>query len=363
MEISQACFRIAIHLQEVIIPPVQVTNISPVKLSVVSSFFKEESRPRKIWRRIKLVLLLIIVFSLYRIATLFRHWEEGNNAQQMCVYTTVATTGKFARVAFDTIEFNGEELAFALGQSMKLVNFHPWSSPWSRIPGTTEAVAYVFCFTFGTIFILCAFCLPVVDYHPVQLVTEWFLNYVPFSRFYPKLQIIVDVFSSLSYGVAAIHGTFVCLFLFFGVVIFAEAIQVASFGLIPGSKFKRSIIGSDMICNRVYSTSDFSQQLKLYRCIQILIRAGNQVVADFLQAVLLTGVILATCSGYVGIKLYDSFPTSVYIFGSLILPVCVILDLVLFTLAAIPSENVSRFMQIWKRHLTTKFDRLQLMSC
>lgn len=46
--------------------------------------------------------------------------------------------------------------------------------------------------------------------------------------------------------------------------------------------------------------------------MEILIRTGNQAVADFLQTLVGMGVVLAACSGYIGIKLYDQLPFVIY---------------------------------------------------
>lgn len=140
------------------------------------------------------------------------------------------------------------------------------------------------------------------------------------------------------------------IFLFMTIICFIEAMDVVSLMLLRRYKH----------CNQVTS---FSTSFKLYSKIQILIRVGNQFISIFIQTLIVMGVLLAACTGYVFVKLDGYLPTCLYLIMIPLFPIAIITDFLFFTMFSVPSENAMKFRQYWKGKLTKKLERLQLLSC
>lgn len=177
-------------------------------------------------------------------------------------------------------------------------------------------------------------------------------------------KIVTNIFSNLFYSAIAIYGGGIWLSLLIIMLAFGESTMVISSKLNnykgqvtmiatkSGSKFRR----------KIYQIS-FVDKLLFYRTITIVTRLGCQLISIYVQCLILMGILLATCSGCVAIKLYDDLPFLIYICMSLLLPLLIIVNFGLVTLASIPQENGEKFQHFWKTQLIRRIDRMKLQSC
>lgn len=367
MELTQATFNVAEHLQKIIHPPLLFNRLT-VGLEINCFFFKKKSLARFIWHVVKLFLMFWGIFSAIRIKILFRHWKENNNTEQLCFYTMVFGCMKFTEVVYDTLEFNTYELVFQLTQSLKLIKFRLPSSPivsW-RTPGLIEGLVYIFCLIFVLVFLIASCACPLLSYHPLKLISDWLQQHNTLISTNSSTFVLVErVFSGTYYFLIAAHVSVSSLFLLLNIVSFCDTMIVASSNLYDVAWCGRNHTGlfRDKQVISVKPSISFLETLKLYQCMQITIRVGNQGVAKFLQYVLLSGVLIASCSGCVCVNYYHEFHFPIYICASLLFPICVILDILLFTLAAILTENAVKFKNFWRYQLRRKEDRLRLSAC
>lgn len=195
-------------------------------------------------------------------------------------------------------------------------------------------------------------------------------------------------------GFSMIHGAAIILWVCNLLVIFAEAVQILSFDLYNRStkteirirnenasgrqpkilRLKNKVrkgLGMKSTCDSdiktlVFNISTklhFGKCLRLFHMLDILMRAGNVVVADFLTVLTGMGIIIGTWGGFVMIIGYDELPLLLYICGSIVFPIALILTFVLISLASVPHKNGRLFKVHWKCEVKLKIDRMQLKAC
>lgn len=368
MEISQGCINSMYLLQKMIYPPTRVViSSSQVKEIVSPDFFRKKSRARKIWKINKRLMCCIAMLSYFQIISLFRQWKKGNNAQHLCVNTLVLSLMIVQVVASDTLSKSAEELSYLATHSKILAGFRSAGYPsLKRIPNWKDLmVIYEVSGVFITFTTLVPSALPLFIYHhPLKIVTKFLLDLafkLGFQHAY--LEIILDTVSGAIYGVVGFHGGGCFLFLLLGSTVFTETLVKASFQLFDKRKLSKFSVQKIFHINVIVSRTSYGQVYKIYRCMQILIRVANQAVSQYFQTLMVIGILGSACSGYTCIKLYSELPFTIYILVTIYLPLCVLLDIVLFILAAIPYENTFKFKSYWTRELRGKFDRTQIRSC
>lgn len=345
MEITRGCVTVLIMLQRVMFLPLQFFT-NNMELREKQSFFKHYSRSRKIWKVTKICITCWALFSAIRIKFLIHRWKQDNNMEQLCIYTILLCITSLAIVAINTLECTTNELAFGLTQSLKIVKFYSIYHSRRRLPDMKELFVLGFC---GTCVIVSALIFTgfplLLNYHPLSLILKWVLG--PKNRLL-QFEYILGILSSIVYSALAIQGGGSILFLLMTILSFAEAMFVISYKLLSQNRS---------------SLRSFWIHLRLYRQMKILVREGNKAVADFLQALLILGVLMASCSGYVVVKLYGNLPFILYLLVTPIFPACVSIRFALFMLASIPAENATKFRCFWRDKLRRKSERLQLLSC
>lgn len=369
MEITQVTCHLLPYLQQIINPPVRFDSAN-LKATEDSFFFEKKSR-RKFWWYVSILdLSFLAVSSAVRIKTLFRHWKKDNNIEQLCICAILLTGCCFDLLVYRNLERARKEIEFAFTQALKLVNFKLTHITKHSRPNLKQAIVYTLAIStiLGAMLILCAY--SVLSYHPIKLIVgrpEWCVS-LPCNTIF---EVGLGILSGVVYTFAAYHGTTCDVFLLLIIAACVEIIEVFSCNLFRRQMLHDSFRRSSYLkvpVNQTKSiyiefTTSFHESLKCYRCIQILIQVGNQAAGDFIQIGLIIGTSVATCSGYVLIKLYSEFPFAVYLFFSLILPAIVIVILVLCTLGSIPNENAAGFKRFWRWRLSKKEDRLWLSSC
>lgn len=107
----------------------------------------------------------------------------------------------------------------------------------------------------------------------------------------------------------------------------------------------------------------FPRCLRLFKVLYIMLRIGSLIVSQFLTVLVGMGILAAVSSGYVMIMCYEQFPVILYASYSLILPIAMIIDFLLITLAAVPNRKGKNFRRFWRRYVNEKREHLQLNAC
>lgn len=370
MEITQAACQLLPYLQKMINPPVRFDSTS-LETKEDDLFFQRKSRANILWSSSILDFLFLTISSAVRIKTLFRHWKEGNNIEQLCVFAILLACCCLDLWVYRNIHKTKQEIAFSFTQALKLAKFElARATKHSKsISSWKEAVVCSFAITIilGAILVCCAF--PLLSYHPIKLIVgrsscaSLTCNFI--------FEVMLGVLSGLVYTFAAYHGTTCDIFALLIVASFAEIIQVFSYNLFRRrmlhvsfrqNGFHRVPYKHDKTIVGKHSTS-FDESLKCYRCIQILVQVGNQAAGDFMQVSLIILTALATFSGYAFIKLYAEFPFPIYFLFSLLLPAFIIIVIMFCALGSIPNENATGFKRYWRWRLNKRVDRMRLKAC
>lgn len=94
-----------------------------------------------------------------------------------------------------------------------------------------------------------------------------------------------------------------------------------------------------------------------------MVRIGNQIVGDFLTALVTCGIILASVSGYAIVKLYYVFPFLLYLVISMIFHLCLVVDFFMVSVGSVINENGIRFLNYWKCKMLRREEKMQIRAC
>lgn len=377
MDITRGCVNLQLLMQRICHPPAYC-EVSNEHIKLTPTFYKgTNSLASKLYNLNRYLVTLFSIFSVIRLAKIFNHWREGNNPEEICVYTLILAICNLGLSALNSLRLYTGEMCISEENALKLMKFRMTGYPsLRRIPSLTESLIYIVLGGFLPLIACCA------------VISPFFLNFLPLRLLAVRLfeeiglsvdwyyNLILDLASGILYGYYIIHGGGNLLFLLLGCTAFCEAMQNLSSQL-----FKRATTMAQMTSLKIKVKNDtlqvvenrreavgqnilsFCQCLKLYRIMQILIRMGNQAASEFLQVLLTMGVLLAGSGGYAFIKLYYHLPVLLYLGISFFPPLCLIVNFVLISLAAVPSKNGIRFKHFWRDKLMKKVNRLQLQSC
>lgn len=379
MEITRGCVILQLILQRICHPPAYCVMVNQ-ELKMVPNFFKGTPSLASRWYNLtKFLETFTSVFAALRIFTLLNHWRDGRNLEEICFYTIILCVCNLGLSALNSLHAYASEICIAEENGLRLMKFRITGFPTIRkFPGLREFLVYI---VLGGIIPSLAFCSAIapffLDYHPIKLITFWLYSTLGLQLDW-YLSTLLDLLSGILYGCTMLHGGENVMFLLLGCVSFCEAMENLSFQLfnrtiitkislnMPSRKIKlrRNWRDEDITMVVVRRTTfTFHRCLKLYRVMQILIRTGNQTVSDFLQTLIIMGVLLAGCGGFTCIKLYHRLPLLIYTVVSFLLPLCLVVNFVLIWLAAVPGINGLRFRNHWKSKLGRKVSRLQLQTC
>lgn len=338
MEITQGCVNVQLLVQHIVRPSVRVvTTNKTVKLqewnwrghSVVHSFGK-------------FLQILSATYAAFRIMALFRHWKEGNNVEQLCLTTLQFALANMPLGASSILEDKSNDYCFVITECLKLTKFQ-----WLGYPSAKRHLSFlesaVYLFSSGTFTtpVLYQITVFVIDHHPLKLAAQWL--HLPKTAL---SDILIAIFSSVVYDCASVHGTGSFFYVLLGMVSFIEVMHTVSFQLLDRH---------NVLC--------FTSKLRLYRIMYILIQTGNGIADRFLQRLVVMGILAASCSGYVIIKLYGELSIMIYLIISAIFPMIMLATFAMVTLAAIPESNAAKFKQLWKWELMKRSDLIRLRSC
>lgn len=291
MEITKASFTVASYMQKVINPPVICDHVI-LEVKINSSFYTKSSRVRMFWNLNRLQVGLILMHACIKISLLFRHWREGNNAEQLCMHGLFLSMTAIIQVVFYVVEYNRFIFEFVLTSSLRLAKrFVATSDPHSK-PGLKGTIAYAVCIGGTAMCLVVCPGLATISYHPIKSTAERILQCRPLSSCSRTFETVLDIGSGVAYGIVGIHATLLSFFILLGVIAFGEAAQLVSLRMLDREDDNHS--------------ASFREGLKLYRCLQILISEGSRGAAAYVQSLIICAVCVLACSGYSTVKLYQN---------------------------------------------------------
>lgn len=360
MEITQGCVLLQLQLQKACMPPSRLIVIRS-QLQMRQAFATStNSRNRKIWNMCSSFLCYNILVYSFQTIVLFRHWNEGSNMEKLCVGALYLGISAITLLGLETMQQRGDDLISCEIECLKLAEFkfHLRSS-LGKLGSLKETLVYVvvggFYLGFEISVLAASFYL---DYIPVKL-TGKFLIDLALPNINTSLSVFWNVFVSLiacAYNtITVVYAGGNTIFLLLGITALCESINNLSLKLFPRMPHSGGTLE--------IKNSSFTKCLEVYRTVQIQIREVCQVTAEFNQNLIVMGVLSAACSGYACIKLSSGLALIVYVPLSLVLPTAVVINFLLIALTSVPNQNGTRFQLFWKRRLTRKENRLQLVSC
>lgn len=188
-----------------------------------------------------------------------------------------------------------------------------------------------------------------VNYDPINIIYHWLFQ----SNRDDHEQILLKIIGSQFLALVIISNSSVVLYFMAISLAFAETMCCTS------SKLATP-----------YKSSSFWKCLRRYWIITIMLQAGCQVAEKLFKLLLMMVIAAAVASLCTAMKLYRQLPLLINLPISCIFPFMLCLMFVLFTLAAIPAENVENFMRFWRRKVTNtvakrwmrSYDRLEYLS-
>lgn len=321
-------------------------------------------------------------FSYLRLCWLHNHWEtyHTGKVEEFIVYCILFCLTMIIIHTYKVMETYKEEIQYALTQRCKLL---PLPMAMGTSASLIQRIAKFSIFSFGLgmlAFPLLLFALPfAIDYDPVQLAVRLFLdNRNIHLKISTVKRLVVFIFVKISIGIyyfkLGLHGmaSFLSFLLF--CIAFGEGMQIYSgkFYVRPMkivlSRHMQQIvqeIGMTRLSgNRArFGNVRFTTCYHKYRCCQMMLTLAITITADLFLVLSCVGVLLAACSGYVTLKLYNELPLLFYLCCPVIFVIAIIIVFILTYLADKPNRNGLRFRRFWGHLVRGKEERRILLAC
>lgn len=182
----------------------------------------------------------------------------------------------------------------------------------------------------GVAFCLSFFALPfAVKFDPVQLI---FGTHLP-----------VKFLASFIYGLPISYGICTVVSIIPLIVGYTEGLILSTLKLnerheeIPN--IKRASV----------TMSEFHKFYHTFMQIRIHFAIFAEIANSFLTILIMAGVMLATCTGYATLKMYDMLPIHVYLGMPLVMTSCFVMAIVHNAMEGILQENANFFKKFWLR--------------
>ncbi len=191
----------------------------------------------------------------------------------------------------------------------------------------------------------------------VILLTLPAISVGPFIFPFCPLQLIfgtsffVKICAGLYYTLLTIYSVFLCFTLIMLNVSILEGVII----------YSSSIYGNDITFK--HERYKWKKCLTRFRVICIFIKSTDNIYGVFHTVLILVGVLVASCGGYIIMMMFDKVPLIIYIGALAITFVCLFIAIVLTLVAQIPYKRAIKFTQYWKYVLKRKEDKMLLKCC
>lgn len=397
MAITEGCVNVASLIQGALQPPLLIDE-SSLQFYLNPAFY-EETRPvffsiqKFIFFSVLSTICTCIVIFIGRVSYLVHYWSQNPDLEQVGFYVLMLAIAVLGVAGFEFYISNPYRICYMLNQRFKLLRtFRKGWPKLSRKPETFEVAIYGLVLIFP-VFSLVFGAVPIIrDYDPVHLVLKqiWLLLPLKFKIDKFLLHWLFKITSSIVLTVLTFYGTLIVIHIFMIILMFLEGMQTLSGKLFESSsentfhrvvnqhvfnfetpkarkwllKRAASKVTSVKTNRMTVSTKpDYRRSLRLFQILFILIRIGNKVMFNFVSVLVFIGIMAASWSGYVMVKLFSKLPLVVYMACSLVLPLAIIVDFFLVSVAAIQNKNGIKFLKYWKRFLTKNDQKMQLRAC
>lgn len=369
MEITHGCINVLLLLQKMFHPPLQIFLIN-AEVHARCQYYpfrpcksSKDRKAKNIWNLNNVLFKIAVLFVALRCGFLFHHWNEDNNIEQLCCYAGAFAIGILVLFTFHCYQSDLEEFSYVFPQALKIAKFVWKGYPSSILKVVHEKATVVYGYFFFYLISIPAASTAtvlVLDYHPIRLIAKWILMNMKISDL-AYLKTVTNIFSNFIYCSLSIYGGGIWLSLLVIMLAFAEAMMIISKQL--GNRKYCFTMTTSKTKEQFKRSVSFANKLVVYRTTNILIRLGCQLISNYAQCLIVMGILLATCSGCVLVKLYDDLPFLLYSCMSMLLPLLAMINFGLITLASIPHENGEKFRYFWKKQFVSRMDRMKLKSC
>lgn len=193
----------------------------------------------------------------------------------------------------------------------------------------------------------------------VSLLTPPALLVGPFTFPFCPLQIIFGTSALVKISAVVYYSLLVT----YGVLLSFSLIML-SVSMIEGV-----ILYSTTIYNNFSSDNLKQEHLRWKKCLNrfhvicIFIKTTDEIFGIFHTILIIVGILLASCGGYMILMMFEKVPLILYVGAFAITFVCFFIAITLTLFAQIPYKNAVKYKGYWKSMLKRKEDKIMLTSC
>ncbi|CAL8129322.1 unnamed protein product [Orchesella dallaii] len=349
MSLTIGALNVFFHLQKHIPPPF---HIQPGTLLTTNQILRHYS----IQNLMLLSILYHYILSACRLLWLLSRKTSSTDLTEHLIYLIVFALCGIGLASYFTLQKYQVDIVDQLKQRFRLVQNTDLDNGSKRKKSFKEIFVYVFSFLFAT-FPYLTFCIPYqYNFDPLQLVFNLVIKPTETS---PFIQILIRVTASIIYGMTTFYGAGIVLSVILFAIIDMEGI--AQHSSMMNTTLPRA--AARWRYKKNGTNFKFRRRLLRYQVTRIWIRKTNTIMGTFMAILVATNTFLHVTCSYVTIKLYYSFPLLSYLACPFVVFVCLLIDVIYFTLAAAANRNGRKFVGFWRYHLFHEEDWRRLRAC
>ncbi|CAL8129323.1 unnamed protein product [Orchesella dallaii] len=349
MSLTIGALNVFFHLQKHIPPPF---HIQPGTLLTTNQILRHYS----IQNLMLLSILYHYIFAVCRLLWLLSRKTSSTDLTEHLVYLIVFALCGIGLASYLTLKKYQVDIVNQLNQRFTLVRIAEQDNSTKRKKSFKEKFVYVLAFLFAAFPIL-TICLPYqYTFDPLQLVFNSVIGGTETPHF---IRIFIKVSASIIYGMTTFYGAGIVLAIILFAIIDMEGI--AEHSSMMNTTLPRA--AARWRHKRNGANFKFRRRLLRYQVTRIWIRNANTIMGTFMAILVSTGTFLHVTCSYVAINLFYSFPLLSYLACPFIVGVCLLIDVVYFSLATVANRNGRKFVGFWRYYLFHKEDRRRLRAC
>lgn len=129
MEVTHSCVNLLLLLQKIFHPPCQLFLVNGEVHARCRYFHPgpclnpKNRKAKNIWNLNALFFKVAAIFLAFRCRYLIRHWNEGNNIEQLCCYAGAFAISIVTLFTFHCFQHGVQEFCYIFPQLLKLSKF------------------------------------------------------------------------------------------------------------------------------------------------------------------------------------------------------------------------------------------------
>lgn len=289
-------------------------------------------------------LLFHLGFALHRLLWLFFHWktfaiyhvEQGIICAALTCFASVFISLLIMQKHHYTILLEiTNQINLLLVKSSSKLTIYPIKIPGLGVMSLQEL--------FVKTFSLAIFLFP-----PAPLVVPFTIDWDPYELLLGP-SIPVTILGGFLLAFTTYSGAMPMLSVFLLLMAFLEGVHTFT-------------IPFNDNCSTVHRFR-FRRDVKIFQMVRILVNLTDEAFTLFLTTLVFIGVLLASTTAFIILKMYMMVNIITYIGALAGLFVCLAVAIVLTYLANLPRKSMFNFVRLWTILCNQKYDKRMLMAC